>query len=47
MTADQRLIEDYLPIAAISNQATGEKSIRKGHVSTLHLWYARRPLVCT
>jgi putative DNA methylase len=42
---DLRLIEDYLPIAAISNQASREKSIRKGHISTIHLWWARRPLV--
>ena len=45
MTTDQRLIEDYLPIEAISAEAKREKSIRKGHISTLHLWWARRPLV--
>ena len=46
MTAtDQRLIEDYIPIEAISAEARREKSIRKGHISTLHLWWARRPLV--
>jgi putative DNA methylase len=45
MTKDQRLIEDYLPIEAISAEAKREKSIRKGHISTLHLWWARRPLV--
>jgi putative DNA methylase len=43
--ADQRLIEDYIPIEAISAEARREKSIRKGHISTLHLWWARRPLV--
>ncbi len=42
---DRRLIEDYLPIEAISAEARREKSIRKGHISTLHLWWARRPLV--
>src|SRR5437870_10020074 len=42
---DKRLIEDYLPIVAISVEASREKSIRKGHISTLHLWWARRPLV--
>jgi putative DNA methylase len=42
---DRRLIEDYLPIQAISAQASREKSVRKGHISTLHLWWARRPLV--
>ncbi|NUO19886.1 DUF1156 domain-containing protein [bacterium] len=40
-----RLIEDYLPIEAISKEASREKSVRKGHISTLHLWWARRPLV--
>jgi len=34
-----------LPIEAISAEASREKSVRKGHVSTLHLWWARRPLV--
>src|SRR4030065_2913703 len=42
---DLRLIEEYLPIKAISAEASRGKSIRKGHISTLHLWWARRPLV--
>jgi putative DNA methylase len=41
----RRLIEDYLPIQAISAEASREKSVRKGHISTLHLWWARLPLV--
>jgi putative DNA methylase len=45
MADDKRLIEDYLPIKAISAEASREKSVRKGHISTLHLWWARRPLV--
>ncbi|MFL6208743.1 MAG: DUF1156 domain-containing protein [Pyrinomonadaceae bacterium] len=45
MPEDRRLIEDYLPIQAISAEASREKSVRKGHISTLHLWWARRPLV--
>ncbi|MBL7204912.1 MAG: DUF1156 domain-containing protein [Desulfobacteraceae bacterium] len=45
MQDDKRLIEDYLPIKAISKEASREKSVRKGHISTLHLWWARRPLV--
>jgi len=45
MPDDKRLIEDYLPIEAISAEASREKSVRKGHISTLHLWWARRPLV--
>src|SRR5262249_35411626 len=44
-TDDKRLIEDYLPIEVISAEASREKSVRKGHISTLHLWWARRPLV--
>ena len=40
----KRLIEVDLPIARISTQARREKSIRHGHISTLHLWWARRPL---
>lgn len=42
---DKRLIEDYLPIQVLSAEAAREKSVRKGHISTLHLWWARRPLV--
>ena len=46
MAGDEtRLIEDYLPIKAISAEASREKAPRKGHISTLHLWWARRPLV--
>jgi putative DNA methylase len=44
MWHDRRLIEDYLPIEAISGEASGEPRT-KGHISTLHLWRARRPLV--
>src|SRR5438874_8662164 len=44
MNGDRRLIEDYLPIQAISAEASREKSVRQGHISTLHLWWARRPL---
>ena len=42
--SDKRLIEDYLPIEAISAEASGEPRT-KGHISTLHIWRARRPLV--
>ena len=41
---DRRLIEDSLPLAEISEYSSTEKSIRHGHISTLHLWWARRPL---
>lgn len=40
----RRLIEVDLPIKRISVHARREKSIRHGHISTLHIWWARRPL---
>ena len=40
----KRLAEVDFPIAEVSRHAAREKSIRRGHPSTLHLWWARRPL---
>jgi adenine-specific DNA methylase len=40
----KRLIEVDLPIRKLSEHARREKSIRHGHISTLHMWWARRPL---
>ena len=40
----KRLAEVDFPIAEVSHHAVREKSIRQGHPSTLHLWWARRPL---
>ena len=40
----RKLIEVALPLEAINKEAAREKSIRHGHPSTLHLWWARRPL---
>ena len=40
----QRLAEVDFPIAEVSKHAAREKSIRQGHPSALHLWWARRPL---
>ena len=40
----KRLAEVDFPIAEVSKYAVSEKSIRHGHPSTLHLWWARRPL---
>ena len=40
----KRLIEVDLPIKEISKHARRERSIRHGHISTLHIWWARRPL---
>lgn len=49
MTSDyqvpkRKLIEVALPLEAINRESAREKSIRHGHPSTLHLWWARRPL---
>ncbi len=43
-TARKKLIEVALPLEAINKASAREKSIRHGHPSTLHLWWARRPL---
>src|SRR5689334_20589520 len=40
----KRLAEVDFPIAVVSRHSAREKSIRHGHPSTLHLWWARRPL---
>ncbi len=40
----KKLIEVSLPLEAINRESAREKSIRHGHPSTLHLWWARRPL---
>jgi putative DNA methylase len=40
----KKLIEVALPLETINAEAAREKSIRHGHPSTLHLWWARRPL---
>ena len=44
MNPKRKLIEVALPLEAISRESAREKSIRHGHPSTLHLWWARRPL---
>ncbi len=44
MVAKKKLIEVALPLEAINVASAREKSIRHGHPSTLHLWWARRPL---
>lgn len=42
--ANKKLIEVALPLEAINAASSREKSIRHGHPSTMHLWWARRPL---
>lgn len=44
MTDRKKLIEVALPLEAINTASAREKSILHGHPSTLHLWWARRPL---
>jgi putative DNA methylase len=44
MKTKKKLIEVALPLEAINKASAREKSIRHGHPSTLHLWWARRPL---
>ncbi len=47
MTQPKKLIEVAMPVKEISAESVRDKSIRHGHISTLHLWWARRPLpVC-
>ena len=47
MNKAKRLIEVALPIKEISAESVRDKSIRHGHISTLHLWWARRYLRLT
>ncbi|NMB36191.1 MAG: DUF1156 domain-containing protein, partial [Firmicutes bacterium] len=44
MNYKKKLIEVALPLETINKASAREKSIRHGHPSTLHLWWARRPL---
>lgn len=47
MPTPKKLIEVAIPVKEISAESVRDKSIRHGHISTLHLWWARRPLpVC-
>lgn len=44
---DRRLIEETFPIKEVSIESAKEKNIRQGHISTLHIWWARRPLAAS
>ncbi len=44
MTSDDRLIEHAFPLKQASLDSVHEKNVRHGHISTLHIWPARRPL---
>jgi len=41
---NKRFIEESFPVKEVSEESTREKNIRHGHISTLHIWWARRPL---
>ena len=41
---DRRLIEEELPLKDVNAASAREKSLRHGNISTMHLWWARRPL---
>ncbi|MGQ9790117.1 MAG: DUF1156 domain-containing protein, partial [Armatimonadota bacterium] len=41
----KQLIEHALPVKALSKEGARERAIRHGHISTLHVWWARKPLV--
>jgi putative DNA methylase len=42
-----RLIESEFPLSQVSEESVREKNIRHGHISTLHIWWARRPLAAS
>ena len=46
-TSDKRLIEVAFPVKQVSMDSVHEKSVRHGHISTLHIWPARRPLAAS
>jgi putative DNA methylase len=44
MDSNRRFIEESFPVKEVSVESAKEKNIRHGHISTLHIWWARRPL---
>ncbi len=44
MNKDKRFIEESFPVKEVSTESAREKNIRHGHISTLHIWWARKPL---
>ena len=43
----RRLIEEIFPVKEVSRESSREKLLRHGHISTLHVWWARRPLAAS
>ena len=46
-TPGTRLIEAVFPLKQVSLDSVHEKNVRHGHISTLHIWLARRPLAAS
>ena len=44
---NRRLIEESFPVKEVGQAAAREKSIRYGHISTLHIWWSRKPLAAS
>ena len=44
MNGDKRFIEETFPLRKVSEESAREKNIRHGHISTLHIWWTRKPL---
>ena len=44
LNKDKRFIEESFPVKEVGIESAREKNIRHGHISTLHIWWARRPL---
>jgi Adenine-specific DNA methylase containing a Zn-ribbon len=44
---DRRLIEETFPVREVSEESVEEKNVRHGHISALHIWWARRPLAAS
>ena len=47
MIKDRRFIDESFPIKEVGKESIREKNIRHGHISTLHIWWARRPLAAS
>jgi len=47
MKDNKRFIEQSFPVKEVSVESAREKNIRHGHISTLHIWWARRPLAAS
>ncbi len=44
---ERSFIEETFPVKEVSEESAREKNIRHGHISTLHIWWARRPLAAS